>query len=169
MVKRQSIAPGHLLDESGQVGKRVRLTRKTRPGASSHVRPDPGHPTPRRWKRLRSLPPPKEWGVRWASLAIFFLDLGLGEVLLWERLEPAFGWNRRRFFSGWSVQPKGPVRWALAHLINGRVRLNGQTILRYTTSAPPPPPPYDEEFVAVEGSGWRGRRESDSQPRCHLD
>ena len=25
--------------------------------------------------------PPKEWGVRWASLAIFFLDLGLGEVL----------------------------------------------------------------------------------------
>ena len=107
VVKRQFIAPGHLLDESGQVGKRVRLTRKTRPGASSHVRPDPGHPTPRRWKRLRPLPPPKEWGVRWASLAIFFLDLGLGEVLLWERLEPAFGWNRRRFFSGWSVQPKG--------------------------------------------------------------
>ena len=24
--------------------------------------------------------PPKEWGVRWASLAIFFLALGLGEV-----------------------------------------------------------------------------------------
>ena len=23
---------------------------------------------------------PPEWGVRWASLAIFFLDLGLGEV-----------------------------------------------------------------------------------------
>ena len=31
-----------------------------------------------------------------ASLAIFFLDLGLGEVLHWERLEPALGGNRRR-------------------------------------------------------------------------
>ena len=35
--------------------------------------------------------PPKEWGVRSASLAVFFLDLGLGEVLHWERLEPALG------------------------------------------------------------------------------
>ena len=35
--------------------------------------------------------PSKEWGVRSASLAIFFLALGLGEVLHWERLEPAFG------------------------------------------------------------------------------
>ena len=40
--------------------------------------------------------PPKEWGVRSASLAIFFLDLGLGEALHWERLEPALGGNRRR-------------------------------------------------------------------------
>ena len=36
------------------MGKTVRLTRKTLPGASSHVIPDPGHPTPRRWKRLRT-------------------------------------------------------------------------------------------------------------------
>ena len=76
----QSVTPGHLLDTGSNVGKRVRLTRKTRPGASSYVIPDPGHPTPRRWKRLRSLPP-KEWGVRSASLAIFFLDVGLAEVL----------------------------------------------------------------------------------------
>ena len=40
------------------MGKRVRLTRKTRPRASSHVIPDPGHPPPRRWKRLR--PPSSE-------------------------------------------------------------------------------------------------------------
>ena len=34
--------------------KRARLTRKTRPGVQvSHVL-DPGHPTPRRWNRLRS-------------------------------------------------------------------------------------------------------------------
>ena len=25
----------------------------------------------------------------------------------------------------------------------------------------------DEEFFVVEGSGWRGRRESDSQVFCH--
>ena len=77
--KRQSVALGHLLDEGSNTGKRVRLTKKTRPGAFSHDIPDPGHPTPRRWKRLRPLPP-KERGVRWACLAIFFLDLGLGEV-----------------------------------------------------------------------------------------
>ena len=40
--------------------KRVRLTRKTRPGVSSHSIPDPGHPTPRRRKRLR---PPSSEGV----------------------------------------------------------------------------------------------------------
>ena len=51
--KRLSATPVHLLDGS-DVGKRVPLTRKTRPGASSHVNPDPGHPTPRRWKRLLS-------------------------------------------------------------------------------------------------------------------
>ena len=97
--KRQFITPGHPLDAGGNVCKRVRLTRKIRPGVSSHSLPDPGHPTPRRWKRLR---PPEGVGVRWACLAIFFLDLGLGEVLLWEQ---ALG------YSGWSVQPKGPVHW----------------------------------------------------------
>ena len=67
-------------------GKRVRLTRKTRPGVSLHsiLDPDLGHPTPRRWKRLRPPLPPNSGGgregVRWASLAIFFLDLGLGEA-----------------------------------------------------------------------------------------
>ena len=42
--------------------------------------------------------PPKEWEVRWACLAIFFLALGLEMRLHWGRLEPAFGGNRRRFF-----------------------------------------------------------------------
>ena len=32
----------------GTLGKRVRLTKKTRPGISSHDNPDPGNPTPRR-------------------------------------------------------------------------------------------------------------------------
>ena len=38
--KRQFITPGDHL------GKRVRLTRKTRPGVSLHGIPDLGHPTP---------------------------------------------------------------------------------------------------------------------------
>ena len=45
--------------------------------------------------------------MRWASLAIFFLDLGLGEVLLWERLEPAFVGNRRRFFPAGQSSRRG--------------------------------------------------------------
>ena len=52
--KRQFVTPGHPSDTGSNMDKRVRLTRKTRPGASSHDIPDPGHPTPRRWKRLRS-------------------------------------------------------------------------------------------------------------------
>ena len=56
--KRQVGTPGHLSDLGGNMGKRVRLTKKTRPGTSSHVNPDPGHPTPRRWERLR--PPSSE-------------------------------------------------------------------------------------------------------------
>ena len=55
--------------------------------------------------------PPNEWGVRWASLAIFFLDLEWVRFCTWGRLEPAFGGNRRRAFAGWTVQPMGPVRW----------------------------------------------------------
>ena len=51
--KRQFVTPGHSSDPGSNMGKRDRLTRKTRPSASSHVIPDPGHPTPRRWKRLR--------------------------------------------------------------------------------------------------------------------
>ena len=56
VVKKQLVTPGHPPDGGSNVGKRVRLTKKTRPDASSHVIPDPGHPTSRRWKRLR--PPP---------------------------------------------------------------------------------------------------------------
>ena len=57
----------------------VRLTKTTRPGVFSHSNPDPGHPTPRKWRRLRT-PSSVEVRVRWACLAIFFLALGLGEV-----------------------------------------------------------------------------------------
>ena len=69
----QVIAPG---DAGSNMGERVQLTKKTRPRVSSMIIADPGHPTPRRWKRLRPLPP-KERGVRWACLTIFFIALGL--------------------------------------------------------------------------------------------
>ena len=60
--KKYGITPGHSSDAGGNRGKRVRLTKKTRPGAASNVIPDPdqGHSTPRRWKRLR---PPSSEGV----------------------------------------------------------------------------------------------------------
>ena len=88
--KRLSVTPGHLLDEGSNTGERVRLTRKTRPGASSHS----GSRASNAEEMEKIAPPPllrSEGGARWANLAIFFLDLGLGEVLLWGRLEPAFG------------------------------------------------------------------------------
>ena len=58
--KGHSVTTDHLPDIDSTAGKRVRLTNKTRPSASSHVipDPDPGHSTPRRWKRLR--PPSSE-------------------------------------------------------------------------------------------------------------
>ena len=93
--KRQFITPGLLSEAGGNMGKRVRLAKKTRPGVFSHSNPDPGHPTPRRWKRLR--PPFLRWsgrGVRWACLGIFFLALGLGEVCTgdaWNLLSQATG------------------------------------------------------------------------------
>ena len=74
------VATGHLIDEGGNIAKRVRLTRKTHGSVTPVSIPDRGHSTPRRWKRLRPCPP-KEWGVRPACLAIFFLDLELGEEL----------------------------------------------------------------------------------------
>ena len=89
--------------------------------------------------------PPKEWRVRSASHAIFFLDLGLGDVFFffctWGRLEPAFGGNRRREGTGWTVQSKGLAHWRRSVLIIcTRVGAHGQTCVSYTLSAPPPPP-----------------------------
>ena len=108
--KRQFGTPGHHSDPGGNLEKRVRLTKEARPGISSHVNPDPGHPTSRRWKRLRSPFFRRRGEVRWACLAIFFLALGLGDFCAWGRLEPAFGGNRRRG-TGWTVQSMRLAHW----------------------------------------------------------
>ena len=42
--------------------------------------PDPGALNVKAMEKIAPPLPPKEWGVRPACLAIFFLDLGLGEV-----------------------------------------------------------------------------------------
>ena len=80
-----SLLPDHLPDAGGTVGKTVRLTRKTRPSAISHFTPDPSLRIlgiQRRADATYCVPlPPKERGVRWASLAIFVLALELGDYL----------------------------------------------------------------------------------------
>ena len=78
--KRHFMTPGHLLDAGGNMGKRSGLPARhvqvhllmsfrilgiQRRGDGKDCAP------------LSS----KEWGVRWASLAIFFLALGLGDFL----------------------------------------------------------------------------------------
>ena len=80
--------------------------------------------------------------MRWASLAIFFPALGLGDYLHWRRLEPALGGCRRRGFLAWSDQPKGLVHWRQSILIS-RLTLApyGQTHAQCTRSAPQPPQP----------------------------
>ena len=79
--KRHFVTTDHLLDAGSAMGKRVRLTKKTRPGAASHVIPDPGSwaLNAENMEKIAPPLPPKEWGERWACLAIFFLALGLGE------------------------------------------------------------------------------------------
>ena len=54
-----------------------RLTRKTCPGVSFHSIPDQGHPTPRRWKRLRS-PFLRRRGGEVGVPRNLFLRLGVG-------------------------------------------------------------------------------------------
>ena len=91
---RRVVTSGNLLDCGGNSGKRVRLIRKTRPGALSLVSLDPGHSTPRRWKRMRS---PSSEGV---GSEVGVLD----EVCSWRSLEPAFGRNRVGVPAGQSSQ-----------------------------------------------------------------
>ena len=66
-----------LSEAGGHLGKRVRLTRKTRPGVSLHSIPDLEHPTPRRWKRLR-LPSSEGEGGEVGVPPNLFPRLGVG-------------------------------------------------------------------------------------------
>ncbi len=59
-IRNLGDATGPLVGSGGSGVKRVRLTRKTRVSVSPVRRPDQGHSTSRRWKRLR--PPSSEGG-----------------------------------------------------------------------------------------------------------
>ena len=80
--KRQFVTLGHLLDGGSNTGKRVGLTRKTRPGVS-------GASNAEEMEKIALPFLRRSGGVRWACLAIFFLDSGLGNCLHWGHLEPA--------------------------------------------------------------------------------
>ncbi len=86
--------------------------------------------------------PPKEWEVRSASLAIFFLDLGLGEVLHWERLESALGGNRRRVPAGQSSR-RGQHTGAdlFNSFARASARLERHACCTHRSAPPPPLPP----------------------------
>ena len=80
--------------------------------------------------------------MRWASLAIFFLALGLGDCLHWGRVEPAFGGNRRRglFFPagqssrrGWCIGTS-PFLNSLHTFVD-----KDRHVFVIAPSAPPPP------------------------------
>ena len=75
--KRRFITPGLPSETGSIVGKRVRLTRKTRPSVISHFTPDPGRPTLRRWKRSRA----PFFRIRGGEVGVprnFFPRLGVG-------------------------------------------------------------------------------------------
>ena len=79
--ERQFFTPSHLPDAGGNVGKRVRLTRKTRPGGIFSQCSGSGAFNAEEMEKIAlPLPPEREGGVRWACLAIFFLDLGVDEL-----------------------------------------------------------------------------------------
>ena len=129
VVKRQVITPGHLLNAGGNRGKRVRLTRKTRPGATSHVIPDPGQSNAEEMEKSAS-PSSEGVGGEWACLAIFFLDLGLGEFCTGD------AWNLHSEATGRSGTNAPTVllldHWILV-TINAYVRVVGfWTILKGT-------------------------------------
>ena len=58
--KRDRVITSHLLDDGGNVPKRVWLTTKTCPGTPVHFQPDRRLPTPKRRKRLH---PPDSSGA----------------------------------------------------------------------------------------------------------
>ena len=87
-------------------------------------------------------PPSSEGvGVRWASLAIFLLALGLNEVCTGDAWNLPSEGTGVVFFSGWSVQQKGLVQWRQPAFHSAAcMRAYRQRHAQCTRSAPPPPP-----------------------------
>ena len=90
--------------------------------------------------------------MRWADIAIFFLDSGLGEVCAGNAWNlPLEGTGVAG--TGWSVQPKGPVHCHWSILVSCmRVHMHGETRTSHTPSAPPPP--GSDRFVLLLFRLW---------------
>ena len=118
--KKWDVTPGHPYDDGGNRVKRVRLTRKTRPGALPLVSPDPGHSTPRRWKRLPPPPPPKSWARGGRASQSFSSLWG------WMRFAAGEAWNLPSEGTGlgfWLVSPAemvGALAPTHVHLVHAR-------------------------------------------------
>ena len=81
--KRSIVTSKNLVDGGGNFGKRVRLRRKTRPSFPSSWQSGARAFNAEAMEKIAPPLTPQDQGERWAWLAIiFFLDLGLGEVLL---------------------------------------------------------------------------------------
>ena len=121
-------------------GKRVRLTRKTRPSIPVLSHPDPGHvghPTPRRWKRLLPPGPPGPGGEVGQPRNLFH-RLGLGEVCT------AVGNRLRGFRLVSSAEGTGalaPVRFNQMHSC---ARMTGHAC---ATLCPHPPSPLPSSLL----------------------
>ena len=111
-IRSLDVATNHLDGEGGNMAKRVRLTKKTQGSVTPVSIPDQGHSTPRRWKRLRL---PSSEGVGWGrcgrTSAPFSTPWSWVRCLHLGTPGTCFRRERRRAFAGWSVQPKGLVRW----------------------------------------------------------
>ena len=153
--KRWDVTPGHSSDDRGSTVKMVRLTRKTRPGALTHCNPDPGHSTPRRWKRLR--PSSEGEGGEVGVPRNLFPRLGLDEACTRRSLERAFGGNRRRGFFRLVSPAEVVSALASAHFNQVHACVNmARHVFVIAPSAPPPPPGVSLECCRFPCDVFRG-------------
>ena len=94
----QFVTTGHLPDAGSTVGKRVRLTRNK---CCFSCQTGSWALNAEEMEKIAPPLPPKERGVRWACLAIFFLALGLGDFA------PGDAWNVPSEGTGVGVFPAG--------------------------------------------------------------
>ena len=133
--ERQFVTPGHLLDEGSNVGKRVPLTRKTRPGVISHYSPDPGASNA---EAMEKIAPPflrRSGGTGGRASQSFSSTWSWVSFCNWGRLEPAFGGNRRSGFPAGQSSRRGQCAGTSSFLFSCTLFAR---MVRHTRNAPRP-------------------------------